>query len=99
MNKQEILEENIAQKIRFQMDIIAMDFENQIEPSMKNFYKVLENLLFEVEKKQQKRSYSEEDIALAFNEGQAYSVRGKLVDGKEWLKAHKKEWFNKFKKK
>ena len=47
----------------------------------------------EMEKKQQ--GYSEEDIALAFNEGQAYSVTGKLVDGKEWVKQHKKEWFEK----
>ena len=48
---------------------------------------------------QQERMYSEEDIALAFNEGQAYSVTGKLVDGKEWAKTHKKEWFEQFKKK
>lgn len=47
----------------------------------------------EMEKEQQ--GYSEEDIALAFNEGQAYSVTGKLVDGKEWVKQHKKEWFEK----
>jgi hypothetical protein len=47
----------------------------------------------------QERMYSEEDIALAFNEGQAYSVTGKLVDGKEWAKTHKKEWFEQFKKK
>lgn len=47
---------------------------------------------------QAKRMYSEEDIAMAFNEGQAYSVIGKLVDGKEWIKTHKKEWFEKFKK-
>jgi len=32
---------------------------------------------------QQQRSYSEEEVAIAFNEGQAYSVTGKLVDGKE----------------
>lgn len=48
---------------------------------------------------QAERMYSEEDIALAFNEGQAYSVTGKLVDGKEWVKTHKKEWFEQFKKK
>jgi len=46
---------------------------------------------------QQQRSYSEEEVAIAFNEGQAYSVTGKLVDGKEWVKTHKKEWFNEFK--
>ena len=46
---------------------------------------------------QAERMYSEEDIALAFNEGQAYSVTGKLVDGKEWAKTHKKEWFVQFK--
>ena len=51
------------------------------------------------EMEKQQKGYSEEDIALAFNEGQAYSVRGKLVDGKEWLKAHKKEWFKQFKNK
>lgn len=48
---------------------------------------------------QAERMYSEEDIALAFNEGQAYSVTGKLVDGKEWVKTHKKEWFEQFKNK
>ena len=53
----------------------------------------------DVTKYKRERSYSEEDIALAFNEGQAYSVTGKLVDGKEWLKAHKKEWFEQFKNK
>ncbi len=48
---------------------------------------------------QAEKLYSEEDIALAFNEGQAYSVTGKLVDGKEWVKTYKKEWFEQFKKK
>jgi hypothetical protein len=43
-------EETIADKIKFQMDIVAMDFENGVETSMKVFYKVLENLLFEAEK-------------------------------------------------
>lgn len=42
--------------------------------------------------------YSEDDIALAFNEGQALGVRGKLIDGKEWVRTHKKEWFEQFKK-
>jgi hypothetical protein len=46
---------------------------------------------------QAKRMYSEEEIAIAFNEGQAYSVTGKLVDGKEWVKTHKKEWFEQLK--
>jgi hypothetical protein len=48
---------------------------------------------------QSERMYSEEDIAIAFNEGQAYSVTGKLVNGKEWAKTHKKEWLEQFKKK
>jgi hypothetical protein len=48
---------------------------------------------------QDKNKYNEEDIAIAFNEGQAYSVTGKLVDGKEWVKTHKKEWFENFKNK
>jgi hypothetical protein len=51
----------------------------------------------EMEKQQQ--GYSEEEIAIAYNEGQAYSVTGKLVDGKEWVKTHKKEWFEQFKNK
>jgi hypothetical protein len=50
----------------------------------------------EMEKQQ---GYSEEEIAIAYNEGQAYSVTGKLVDGKEWVKTHKKEWFEQFKNK
>jgi len=61
-----------------------------------NHYKigVLDGLKY-----QQEKSYSEEEVAIAFNEGQAYSVTGKLVDGKEWVKTHKKEWFNEFKNK
>jgi hypothetical protein len=51
------------------------------------------------QQEQDKNKYSEEDIAIAFNEGQAYSVTGKLVDGKEWVKTHKKEWFENFKNK
>ena len=60
--------ETLADKIKFQMDIVAMDFENQVETSMKVFYKVLENLLLEVEKKQQERSYSEKDMRKAIQE-------------------------------
>jgi hypothetical protein len=52
----------------------------------------------DVTKYKKERSYSEEEIAIAFNEGQAYSVTGKLVDGKEWVKTHKKEWFETFNK-
>jgi hypothetical protein len=48
---------------------------------------------------QAERMYSEEEIAIAFNEGQAYSVTGKLVYGNEWVKTHKKEWFEEVKKK
>jgi hypothetical protein len=52
------------------------------------------------QQEQDKNKFSdEEDIAIAFNEGQAYSVTGKLIDGKEWAKTHKKEWFEQFKKK
>jgi hypothetical protein len=45
-------QETLAQKIRFQIDIISMDFANGVETSMKAFYKVLENLLFEAEKEE-----------------------------------------------
>ena len=48
---------------------------------------------------QAERMYSEEEIAIAFNEGQAYSVTGKLVDGEDWVKTHKKEWFEQHKNK
>lgn len=48
---------------------------------------------------EKEQCYSEEEVAIAFNEGQAYSVTGKLVDGKDWVKTHKKEWFEQFKKK
>jgi hypothetical protein len=30
------------------------------------------------------RRYNEEELIMAFNEGQALSVRGKLINGKEW---------------
>jgi hypothetical protein len=43
--------------------------------------------------------YSEEDIARAFNEGMAYETMGKYIKGEEWVKTHKKEWFEQFKKK
>ena len=45
------------------------------------------------------RMYSEEEIAIAFNEGQVYCFTGKLVDGKDWVKTHKKEWFEQHKNK
>ena len=51
----------------------------------------------EIEKQQQ--GYSEEDIAIAFDEGQSYSVTGKLIHGKDWIKTHKQEWFEQFKNK
>jgi len=61
--------------------------------------KLAKEVAIKFSKWQEQRMYSEEEVAIAFNEGQAYSVTGKLVDGKEWVKTHKKEWFNKFKKK
>lgn len=48
---------------------------------------------------QDKNKYSEEDIAKAFDEGVAYETQGKLIRGKEWIKTHKKEWFEQFKNK
>jgi len=62
------------------------------------FPKTIKSMV-EMAKWQAERMYSEEEIAIAFNEGQAYSVTGKLVDGKEWVKTHKKEWFEQHKKK
>ena len=59
----------------------------------------LEALFNQAKKMENQQGYSEEEVAIAFNEGQAYSVTGKLVDGKEWVKTHKKEWFNEFKNK
>ena len=35
--------------------------------------------------------YSEEEVINAFNEGQALNVRGKLIQGKEWLEQFKKK--------
>lgn len=37
------------------------------------------------------RMYSEEEVINAFNEGQALNVRGKLIQGKEWLEQFKKK--------
>jgi hypothetical protein len=48
---------------------------------------------------QSERMYSEEDIARAFNEGMAYETMGNYIRGEEWVKTHKKEWFEQFKKK
>lgn len=39
----------------------------------------------------QERSYSEEDLIDAFNEGQALNIRGRLIQGKEWFKQFKKQ--------
>jgi hypothetical protein len=47
---------------------------------------------------QAERMYSEEDIARAFNEGMAYETMGKYIKGEEWVKTHKKEWFERVKK-
>jgi hypothetical protein len=105
--KQETLEEaakKYANKIinGFQEQHIQENLEEYIEN-----YNKLSNGVFKTyvggyidgAKWQQERSYSEEEVAIAFDEGQAYSVTGKLVDGKEWVKTHKKEWFKQFKKK
>jgi hypothetical protein len=46
---------------------------------------------------QAERMYSEKDIARAFNEGMAYETMGKYIKGEEWVKTHKKEWFEQFK--
>jgi len=46
---------------------------------------------------QQEKMYSEEDIARAFNEGMAYETIGNYIRGEEWVKTHKKEWFEQFK--
>jgi hypothetical protein len=43
------------------------------------------------QQEQDKNKFSEEEVAIAFDEGQAYSVTGKLVDGKEWVKQFKKK--------
>jgi len=59
----------------------------------------LEALFNQAKKMENQQCYSVEEVAIAFNEGQAHSVTGKLVDGKKWVKTHKKEWFNEFKKK
>jgi hypothetical protein len=48
---------------------------------------------------QAKRKYSEEEIARAFNEGMAYETMGKYIKGEDWVKTHKKEWFQQVKKK
>lgn len=40
---------------------------------------------------QQERMYSEEEVINAFNEGQALTVRGKLIQGKEWFEQFKKK--------
>jgi hypothetical protein len=48
---------------------------------------------------QSEKMYSEEDIARAFNEGMAYETMGKYIKGEEWVKTHKKEWFEQVKKK
>ena len=37
------------------------------------------------------RMYSEEEVINAFNEGQALTVRGKLIQGKEWFEQFKKK--------
>ena len=40
---------------------------------------------------QQERMYSEEDLIDAFNEGQAFNVRGMLIQGKQWFEQFKKK--------
>lgn len=85
--------ETAVEWLGFQLNMLFTDItEEQWDKTEKLFQQAKE-----MEKEQQ--GYIEEDIALAFNEGQAYSVTGKLVDGKEWVKEHKKEWFEQFKNK
>ena len=40
---------------------------------------------------QQEIMYSEDEVINAFNEGQALTVRGKLIQGKEWFEQFKNE--------
>jgi chromosome condensin MukBEF ATPase and DNA-binding subunit MukB len=37
------------------------------------------------------RIYNEQEVIMAFNEGQALSFRGKLIQGKEWFEQSKKQ--------
>lgn len=89
-NKQETVEEASKRLAKEHCDI-------RVNTNTTEFQ--VQQLIIKGIKWQQGRSYSEEDIVIAFDEGQAYSVTGKLVSGNEWVKSHKKEWFKQFKKK
>jgi hypothetical protein len=62
---------------------------------MKVFYKVLENLLFEAEKEQQKRNYSKEEMRECYEFAIENVQLGR--NGYEWVTFD--EWFEQFKKK
>ena len=89
--KQETLEE-VAEKIKFELGVIAMDYQNRVQTSMKVFYKVLEKLLLEVEKKQQERMYSEEEVLSFLNDMNSWPT---TFNDSEDIR----EWFEQFKKK
>jgi hypothetical protein len=78
-----------------------MEFKGTIEEAAFRMYpksSIPRKLFIRGAKWQAERMYSEEDIARAFNEGMAYETMGKLIKGEEWVKTHKKEWFERVKK-
>jgi len=88
--KQETLEEVLGTRM-CKYSVI----ENKLAILYRNQVKIYNAIT----KEQDKNKYSEEDIAKAFDEGVAYETQGKLIKGKEWIKTHKKEWFEQFKNK
>jgi hypothetical protein len=77
--KQETLEEAKSNYASYNFDSSFLNIDDHFEAGAK------------WQKEQDKKFYSEEEVINAFNEGQALNVRGKLIQGKEWLKQLKQK--------
>jgi hypothetical protein len=73
--------------------------EETAYPESRSVHQSLLQVWNECEQELRKELYSEEDIARAFNEGMACETMGKYIKGEDWVKTHKKEWFEQHKRK
>jgi hypothetical protein len=97
MEKETLEEVQLAILFHNTYEKLALNFGYETRADTKSFETTTPNGMLmiavckEIIKWQQERSYSEEDLIDAFNEGQALNVRGKLIQGKEWFKQFKKK--------
>lgn len=83
----------LSEKIQFQMDIVAMDFENGVQISMKIFYNTLKDLLYEAEQLEEMKNEELEKVWKASEmnmRSQFSSPAYKNIMFEEWFDKSKK---------